>query len=164
MFTRKSRQETDGDTLRVCSPDTEDVCTTVIGTGAAVEGNILAGTGAEVYGLFTGDISLQEGTARVMPGGRVKGNVRAASIVIGGVVEGSCEGRSVTILEQGVLKGKCCSAEFSIKPGGGFTGTSEAWPETEADRTKEEHPDGPHIAGSMPQPQPELMINGESDR
>ncbi|EAX5602873.1 polymer-forming cytoskeletal protein [Salmonella enterica] len=102
--------------------------TTIIGEGTVVEGNILSGMNADVYGQLTGDITLPDGTVRVMPGGHINGTIVAAGIVIGGDVDGCCEGQSVTVLEQGGLRGVCRSTTFSIKPGGVFTGTSETLP------------------------------------
>lgn len=102
-----------------------DNTTTIIGEGTMVEGNILQGINADVYGVFTGDITLLTGTVRVMQGGKVSGTVRAAEIVVGGEVEGCCEGQKVMVLTQGVLRGMSRSSEFSIKPGGVFIGTSE---------------------------------------
>lgn len=133
MFSRKKDQDKGtGDTgIDITLAHSGEYSTTVIGSGTEVEGRITSGKGADVYGVFIGDICLQEGTARVMYGGRVNGDIRAPAIEVGGVVEGRCEGHCVTVLEQGVLKGMCCSAEFSIRSGGVFTGTSEAWPDTE---------------------------------
>ncbi|ASG19099.1 hypothetical protein DI333_06185 [Salmonella enterica subsp. enterica serovar Oranienburg] len=108
-----------------------DIATTVIGGGTVVEGNILRGMNADVYGEFTGDINLPLGMVRVMGGGKVKGTILASGIVLGGEVEGCCEGKSVTVLAQGILRGTCRSAEFSIKPGGIFTGTSETLQEND---------------------------------
>ncbi|EAA3705519.1 hypothetical protein D8R48_22810 [Salmonella enterica subsp. enterica serovar Newport] len=126
MFNKKSRPQ---QTVSVPQPVTADSTTTVIGEGTVMEGNILRGRNAEVYGGLTGDITLPDGTVRVMPGGTVSGTVRAAGIVIGGEVEGCCEAQDVTVLEAGVLRGICRSVAFSIKPGGVFTGTSEPLPE-----------------------------------
>ncbi|ECD2400840.1 hypothetical protein EW445_18025 [Salmonella enterica subsp. enterica serovar Newport] len=126
MFNKKSRPQ---QTVSVPQPVPADSTTTVIGEGTVMEGNILRGRNAEVYGGLTGDITLPDGTVRVMPGGTVSGTIRAAGIVIGGAVEGCCEAQDVTVLEEGVLRGICRSVLFSIKPGGVFTGTSEPLPE-----------------------------------
>lgn len=108
-----------------------EIATTVIGAGTVVEGNILRGMNANVYGELIGDITLPLGMVRVMEGGKVKGTIRAAGIVLGGEVEGCCEGKSVMVLAQGILRGTCRSAEFSIKPGGIFTGSSETLQEND---------------------------------
>ncbi|EBS3707155.1 polymer-forming cytoskeletal protein [Salmonella enterica subsp. enterica serovar Hull] len=99
--------------------------TTVIGEGTFVEGNILRGMNADIYGELVGDITMLAGTVRVMQGGKVNGIVKAAGIVVSGEVEGCCEGKCVTVLAQGVLRGICRSEEFSIVPSGVFIGTSE---------------------------------------
>lgn len=124
MFNKKSCPQQDGldhDTGRVA----RDSTITVIGEGTVMEGNILQGRHAEVYGSLIGDITLPDGTVRVMPGGTVTGTVRAAGIVVGGAVDGCCEAQDVTVLEEGDLRGICRSVAFSIRPGGMFTGTSE---------------------------------------
>ncbi|ECE0941369.1 polymer-forming cytoskeletal protein, partial [Salmonella enterica subsp. enterica] len=77
MFNKKSCPQQDGrdcDSRRIAG----DSSTTVIGEGTVMEGNILHGRHAEVYGSLIGDITLQDGTVRVMPGGTVTGTVRAA--------------------------------------------------------------------------------------
>ncbi|EHM1373170.1 polymer-forming cytoskeletal protein [Salmonella enterica] len=129
MFSKKLKtQQEDADTglsNHATLPTAVNSSTTVIGEGTIIEGNILQGRNAEVYGRLTGDITLPEGTVRVMPGGTVSGTVRATGIVIGGEVEGCCEAKDVTVLEKGILRGTCRSVAFSIKPGGVFTGTSE---------------------------------------
>ncbi|HCM1965155.1 TPA: polymer-forming cytoskeletal protein [Salmonella enterica subsp. salamae serovar 56:l,v:z39] len=102
---------------------------TIIGSGTMVEGNILQGKNVEIYGTFTGDICLADGTVSILPGGRVKGTVSAACIRIGGQAEGRYEGQSVMVLAQGQLTGTCRSVTFSIIPGGTFVGTAEAWPD-----------------------------------
>ncbi|ECL8859527.1 polymer-forming cytoskeletal protein [Salmonella enterica] len=142
MFSRKKpllqdKTKAEPDCPEAMSLAVQAKATTVIGTGAVVDGNISCGQGAEIYGVLTGEISLPEGTVRILPGGRVNGNISASAIIIGGVVEGRCEGQTVTVLEQGTLRGTCCSAEFSIKPGGGFIGNAEAWPEPVSPGTRE---------------------------
>ncbi|EHI5678378.1 polymer-forming cytoskeletal protein [Salmonella enterica] len=145
MFSKKSRSEQEEHTPVPADDGSlsgeRDSTTTVIGEGTVVEGNILQGKNADVYGELTGDITLPTGTVRVMQGGKVNGAVRAAGIVVGGEVEGGCEGQSVTVLAQGILRGTCRSGEFSIKPGGVFTGTSETLQESGVkSKTVTEHP------------------------
>lgn len=129
MFSKKLKtQKEDADaglSNRATLPAAVNSSTTVIGEGTVMEGNIQQGRHAEVYGSLTGDITLPDGTVRVMPGGTITGTVRAAGIVVGGAVDGCCEAQDVTVLEEGVLRGICRSVAFSIKPGGMFTGTSE---------------------------------------
>ncbi|EBV2827378.1 polymer-forming cytoskeletal protein [Salmonella enterica subsp. enterica serovar Adelaide] len=103
--------------------------TTVIGEGMVMDGNITGGRDADIYGHFTGDIILPEGTVRILSEGYVNGNITATSIIISGTVEGYCEGHSVSVLALGRFNGVCRSAAFSITTGGVFTGTSESWPE-----------------------------------
>lgn len=107
----------------------QDTTLTVVGAGTVVEGEITCGRDVDIYGQFTGGIRLQEGTVRVFNGGAVRGDIAADNIIIGGMVDGCCEGRSLTILEQGILNGMCRSEIFSIKSGGVFLGTSECWPD-----------------------------------
>ncbi|ECZ0740336.1 TPA: polymer-forming cytoskeletal protein [Salmonella enterica] len=134
MFIRKRESlpdagESGADIRAGAASRTEDI--TVIGAGAVLDGNLSRGQGADIYGELTGDIILPEGTVRILPGGQVNGNISAPTVIIGGVVEGRCEGQTVTVLAQGMLRGTCRSAEFSIKPGGVFIGNAEAWPVTE---------------------------------
>lgn len=95
--------------------------TTVIGEGMVMDGNITGGRDADIYGHFTGDIILPEGTVRILSEGYVNGNITATSIIISGTVEGYCEGHSVSVLALGRFNGVCRSAAFSITTGGVFT-------------------------------------------
>lgn len=102
---------------------------TIIGHGAVIEGNILQGESVAIYGTFTGDIRLPGGSVHIHSGGCVRGELAAATVLIGGRVEGLCEGQCVTVLEEGTFHGICRSKTFSITPGGMFIGTAQAWPE-----------------------------------
>ncbi|HDC1420169.1 TPA: polymer-forming cytoskeletal protein [Salmonella enterica] len=127
LFNRKKSRPVDGQkpTLIDAMSPTESGLT-VIAVGAVVEGDILQGENVSIYGEFTGDIRLQGGSISIHHGGCVRGNLSASTVLIGGHMEGLCEGQNVTILENGVLHGICRSPTFSINPGGGFIGTAEA--------------------------------------
>ncbi|HGB5187929.1 TPA: polymer-forming cytoskeletal protein [Salmonella enterica subsp. salamae serovar 21:z10:z6] len=128
MFRKKARELQEDPDVQVMRGAAEGA-TTIIGEGVVMDGNITGGRDADIYGHVTGDIILPEGTVRIMPEGYINGNITAASIMISGMVEGCCEGHSVTVLAQGRFSGVCRSAAFSITAGGVFTGTSEPWPD-----------------------------------
>src|SRR5262245_41213206 len=66
--------------------------TTLIGTGATIQGDVhFAGT-LELEGTINGNIIAQgddHAVVRVLPGGRVNGNVHAPIIVVNGTVTGN---------------------------------------------------------------------------
>ncbi|EFM0751980.1 polymer-forming cytoskeletal protein [Salmonella enterica subsp. enterica serovar Bredeney] len=132
VFHKKTRELQEGRTVQEAHQATRGAAegaTTVIGEGVVMDGNITGGRDADIYGHVTGDIILPEGTVRILPEGYVNGNITATGIIISGVVEGCCEGHSVSVLAQGRFSGVCRSAAFSITTGGVFTGASEPWPE-----------------------------------
>lgn len=98
---------------------------TVIAKSTLFTGNIDVDGDIQVYGDVHGNVTVREGTVRVMHAGRVEGELNAPEIIIDGTVEGTCVAKSVDILEHGVLRGISRSCSLSIKRGGVFIGQSE---------------------------------------
>ncbi|RDK97081.1 cytoskeletal protein CcmA (bactofilin family) [Enterobacillus tribolii] len=106
------------------SADNSRRCT-VIAKSTLFTGNIDVDGDIQVYGDVRGNVHVKEGTIRVMHAGRVEGELSAPEIIIDGTVEGTCEAKSIDILEHGILRGTRRSISFSIKRGGVFIGQSE---------------------------------------
>lgn len=81
------------------------------------EGNIVA------EGSVEGNITSTH-QVRVDTGGVVKGDIRAAHIIINGLVTGRCYADAVTLLEQGRMEGDVFTDELAIERGGVFVGQS----------------------------------------
>ncbi|EMW2203310.1 polymer-forming cytoskeletal protein [Enterobacter hormaechei] len=81
------------------------------------EGNIVA------EGSVEGNITSTH-QVRVDTGGVVKGDIRAAHIIINGRVTGRCYADAVTLLEQGRMEGDVFTDELAIERGGVFVGQS----------------------------------------
>ena len=96
----------------------------VIGADMVVDGNIRAKDAVRVEGSVTGDVET-EGSLIVSATGKVKGNVKGSSIIIGGTLEGDLTSggrtevastgkvignirtKSLVVDENAVFQGKC---------------------------------------------------------
>lgn len=105
-------------------PATATECT-VIARNTLFTGNIDMDGDIQIHGDVRGNVHVREGIIRVMPAGRVEGELCAPEIIIDGTVEGTCEAKSIDILEHGVLQGALRSISLSIRHGGVFIGQSE---------------------------------------
>nr|WP_275993238.1 polymer-forming cytoskeletal protein [Enterobacter asburiae] len=81
------------------------------------EGNIV--TEGSVEGNITATHQV-----RVDTGGMVTGDIRAAHIIINGLVTGRCYADAVTLLGQGRIEGDVFTDELSVERGGVFIGQS----------------------------------------
>lgn len=103
----------------------------VIGSDMVVEGNIRAKEAVRVEGSVTGDVET-EGAMIISASGKVKGNVKGSSIIIGGSLEGDLTSggrtevvstgkvignirtRSLVVDENAVFQGQCIMNTESI--------------------------------------------------
>ncbi len=132
-FKQKSKDTNENHLSNIAKVTVSDDNITVIAADSVIEGSFFSGSIMEVYGNVHGDISLSSGHVYIHPGGIVKGNIRAESIVVGGSTEGECEAKSIIILETGYLKGVMRCTYISINSGGRFFGTSEMIDNNETD-------------------------------
>ncbi|AWK15246.1 polymer-forming cytoskeletal protein [Candidatus Fukatsuia symbiotica] len=98
---------------------------TIIASGTQLKGNVDLEGDIQIYGVVIGDITVTEGTIRLMRSGNIEGNLTAPHITIDGRVDGVCVSDHLEILEHGRLKGIVKGTNFSIKKGGVFIGQSE---------------------------------------
>lgn len=84
--------------LKKQTEQTNSKISSIIGSDMIVEGNIRAKDAIRVEGSVTGNIET-EGSLVISATGKVKGNLRGNSIVIGGVLEGDlvCGGKTEVI-------------------------------------------------------------------
>lgn len=103
---------------------------TIIASGTVLKGNINLEGDIQIYGIVIGDISVTEGTIKLMRSGNIEGNLTATHITVDGCINGVCVSEHLEILEHGRLKGIVKGSNFSIKKGGVFIGQSEISEET----------------------------------
>ena len=91
--------------------------------GSHLSGVIEAESNIITEGCIEGSVTSTH-QVRVDNGGVVKGDIRAAHIIINGIVIGRCYARAVTLQEQGRIEGDVFTDEFAIERGGVFIGQS----------------------------------------
>ncbi len=127
----------------------------VIGSDMVVDGNIRAKEAVRVEGSVTGDVET-EGALIISASGKVKGNVKGSSIIIGGSLEGDlCSGgrtevvstgkvignirtKSLVVDENAVFQGQCTMNAESISTSAQHSvGNTEEQKKEEQDSSKE---------------------------
>lgn len=97
----------------------------VLERGARLRGRIEGDGDLRVLGEVEGDVAIS-GALEVEDGGRVQGDVEAASLSLGGVLEGDVSSRGPVAVRAGAsLSGTVSSPEVSIEEGASFTGRIE---------------------------------------
>ena len=106
-------------------------CTTVIGPGVSIKGELRGEGALTMLGQFEGEVVLN-GAVHIGPEARVDANITAGEITIAGAVRGnlSAAGR-VEILGRGSLTGTLKSE--SLSAGSGATVKGEVWVEPPAE-------------------------------
>ncbi len=98
---------------------------TIIAAGTKLNGDITLDGDIQIYGVVIGDITVTDGTIRLMRSGHIEGNLTAPHITVDGRIDGVCVSEHLEILENGRLNGIVKGSNFSIKKGGIFIGQSE---------------------------------------
>lgn len=98
---------------------------TIIAAGTKLNGDITLDGDIQIYGVVIGDITVTDGTIRLMRSGHIEGNLTAPHITVDGRIDGVCVSQHLEILENGRLNGIVKGSNFSIKKGGIFIGQSE---------------------------------------
>ena len=89
----------------------------ILGPATKVTGRLSGAGSLRVEGHVHGDISIT-GEAHVAEGGRVEGNVTAASLEVAGSLLGDVNVRGAVVIRGGaVVRGDLRGAEVSIEPG-----------------------------------------------
>jgi cytoskeletal protein CcmA (bactofilin family) len=102
----------------------------VIGSGLTIEGRIEGSGHVRIAGRFNGDVHVQ-GDLTIESGAKVIGGVRAATVVIGGELEGNIEAATrVELLATGVLNGNLTAGSLTVAAGSKMRGQVEfGWEE-----------------------------------
>ena len=95
---------------------------TLVGEGSIIEGNIIGHNSILINGTVTGDVTTQS-TIRVGRTGVIKGNVKANSAILSGIIEGNLDVLDSTVLgPHSRLKGDLKTTRLKIEEGAVFEG------------------------------------------
>jgi len=109
---------------------------TVIGPDSTVKGEMVVRGTVRIDGNLEGDIRAD--WVIVGETGRIRGNVKARAIVVGGRVDGNIEGSEIVELkDKGQVVGEICTAKLSISEGALFEGQSSMKKRKEAPESQE---------------------------
>jgi cytoskeletal protein CcmA (bactofilin family) len=102
----------------------------VIAAGLTIEGKIEGAGHVRIAGRFQGDVHVQ-GNLTIESGAKVTGGVRAATVVIGGELEGNIDAaQRVELLDSGVLNGNLKAGSLTVAAGSRMRGQVEfGWEE-----------------------------------
>jgi len=110
---------------------------TFIGEGSTINGDIVANNSLLINGMVTGNVTT-ESTIRVGTTGVIKGNVKAKSAIIGGVIEGDLDTKENTILgSRSRLLGDLRTTKLKIEEGATFEGRCVMLKEDSIDESTE---------------------------
>ena len=96
---------------------------TVLGADSTVKGEMVVRGTVRIDGNLEGDIRAD--WVIVGETGRIRGNVKARAIVVGGRVDGNIEGSEIVELkDKAQVVGEICTSKLSISEGALFEGQS----------------------------------------
>jgi cytoskeletal protein CcmA (bactofilin family) len=96
---------------------------TVVGAGSAIKGEMVAQGTVRIDGTVEGDIRAD--WVIVGETGRIRGNVRARAMVVGGRVEGNIDAAEIVELKnKAQVCGEICTAKLTVSEGALFDGQS----------------------------------------
>lgn len=109
---------------------------TVIGADSTVKGEMVVRGTVRIDGSLEGDIRAD--WVIVGETGRIRGNVKTRSMVVGGRVDGNIEGSEIVELkDKAQVVGEICTAKLSISEGALFEGQSSMKKRKEATESQE---------------------------
>jgi cytoskeletal protein CcmA (bactofilin family) len=105
----------------------------VFGAGVAIEGKIEGDSNLRIAGQFKGDINIK-GDLNIEKGARISAKISAASVTIGGELEGNVNASAqVKLLESGQLIGDLKATTLTVLAGSRMRGHVEfGWSELES--------------------------------
>jgi cytoskeletal protein CcmA (bactofilin family) len=113
------------DTPRRPSATSDDNKESVIAAGLTIEGKIEGAGSVRIAGNFQGDVHVK-GNLTIEPGAKLTGGVRAATVIIGGELEGNIDQASkVELLQSGVLNGNLNAGSLTVAAGSRMRGQAE---------------------------------------
>jgi len=104
---------------------------TVIGADSTIKGELVIKGTVRIDGFVEGDI--QADWVVVGESGRIKGNVQARTMVVGGRVEGNLEASEIVEMkDKAQVFGEICTAKLAMSEGALFDGQSSMKKKMEA--------------------------------
>lgn len=101
---------------------TDSKNSTVIGRGIHIKGKVTGPAPIEVWGILEGQAGT-EGVFTVRQGGKVKGDIAAANVVVEGEIEGKVTARERIKLESTCkVQGEITAEQIAMDPGAHFEG------------------------------------------
>lgn len=97
---------------------------TIVAAGTQFVGNFTLTDTLHVDGRIEGDVQ-SESNVVIGADGYLKGQIRAATIVVSGRVDGSISADRLEIIAGGSVEGDVHIVDLVIEPGGRFNGSSE---------------------------------------
>ncbi len=124
----------------VNQPERKKEGLSTIGPSITVKGELFGKEDLEVQGKVEGTISLQKHSVSVGEDGRVKADIHAKSIQIGGEVKGNLFGEDeVVILRSGRVEGDIKASRVTLENGSKFKGSIDMEPKSEdKERTRDD--------------------------
>jgi cytoskeletal protein CcmA (bactofilin family) len=96
--------------------------TTYLGKNLKISGTISGDGNLIVLGTFEGDFDIK-GQLKIAQGARIKGNVKATSVIINGDIEGTILASERILLDStAAMKGRLVTPKISIQDGAVFDG------------------------------------------
>jgi len=109
---------------------------TVIGADSTIKGELVIKGTVRIDGFVEGDI--QADWVVVGESGRIKGNVQARTMVVGGRVEGNLEASEIVEMkDKAQVFGEICTAKLAMSEGALFDGQSSMKKKMEATEGQE---------------------------
>lgn len=105
-------------------PSASASATTVIATGAKIEGTFNFHCKLHVDGEIRGQI-FSNSIITIGKSGALKGELKAKKLIVSGLYEGSADCESVEIIAGGKFLGKILAKDLLIESGSGFEGESK---------------------------------------
>jgi len=113
------------DTPRRAAATSDENKESVIAAGLTIEGKIEGAGSVRIAGNFQGDVHVK-GNLTIEPGAKLTGGVRAATVIIGGELEGNIDAASrVELLQSGVLNGNLTAGSLTVAAGSRMRGQAE---------------------------------------
>jgi len=111
--------------------------TTIIASGAKIDGTFNCNSRLHVDGDVTGEIH-SKSVVTIGKGGKINGNITANRLIVNGLFEGSAECEGVEVLAGGKFLGKVTSKELIIEAKAKFEGESKLKRDNETQVIKKE--------------------------
>lgn len=96
--------------------------TTFIASNMTINGNVVADGIVYILGRVNGNITVIDGTIKIIKNGVVNGNMVARYLISGGHSEGKVIASDIVVLESGHIKGCVIYDSLSIRSGGVIDG------------------------------------------